>query len=67
MAENLANWPSGHRKAETSGHRLVAERIPFPRGLHGGRIATNLEVIWEMPVKKRLPEPGILADAPLRR
>ncbi len=52
MVENLGKWPSKHRKTEKSGHRLAAEKNLFPRRLYGGMISANLEVIWEMSVKK---------------
>ncbi len=51
MTENLSKLPSGHRKTEKSVHRMVAEKILFPRRWYGGMISTKLEAIWEMSVK----------------
>ncbi len=35
MTRKLAEWPSGHRKIEKSGHRLAAEKTLFPRRWYG--------------------------------
>ena len=54
MTENRDNWPSGHRKPRTSGHRMPAENILFPRPCYEGMISTSLEVIWEISVQTPL-------------
>ena len=53
MTENRDNWPSGHRKPRTSGHRMPAENILFPRPCYEGMISTSLEVIWEISAADR--------------
>ena len=75
MTENRDNWPSGHRKPRTSGHRMPAENILFPRPCYEGMISTSLEVIWEIsahgsdgPARHvcRIREPGCSCSRLLR-
>ena len=47
MTENVGKCSFGHRKTEKSDHRIVAEKILFPKQGSKCKISTDLEVIWE--------------------
>jgi hypothetical protein len=52
MMEIMDNWPSGNRKTEKSGRRMVAEKNLFSRRWYETMISTNQVVIWEVSVRR---------------